>query len=77
MYGIGSFAREFLIREALTSDMLHSQNKPRAIVRQLAKIVAKHLFVQISGTGVKAPLKNQYSAPRPKKENNQCFKQTM
>jgi hypothetical protein len=48
MYGIGPLARQFLIREAFASDMLHCQNKPRTIVRQLAKVVAKYLFVQIA-----------------------------
>jgi hypothetical protein len=48
VYGICSFAREFLIGEAFASDMLHSQDKPRTIVRQLAKVVAKHLFVQVA-----------------------------
>jgi hypothetical protein len=47
VYGIGPFARQFLIREAFASDMLHRQNKTRTIVRQLAKVVAKHLLVQI------------------------------
>jgi hypothetical protein len=52
MYGVCSFACEFLICEAFASTMLHSQLKAVAIANEMiflgAIVVPEHLLIQVA-----------------------------
>lgn len=52
MYGVGPFARELLISEAFTSDMLHDHLKAVAVsngkLSASAIVVAEHLFINVA-----------------------------